>query len=588
MEKLNLQIKINLALAAVYSLLSISFNADISFLAFFISASFTAVLYYFTYVQLVKKDSVERLSAVRRTLQYEPFVYISAFAIQRSGKSGFPYAFDLICALVWIALMIFSFILLYKLNVKRIGNVNKNWENYVSSHPFKKPSGYKRIIYEIIDWGDALIQAVFTIVLLNIFILQLYEIPSESMVPTFLVKDRVVVFKTFAGPKFPLSSVGLPSVQNYKKGDIVVFRNPHYGNGRQEEVKSFFSQFVYMCTLTMVNINKDENGRPKADPLVKRICAVEGEQIYMLDGTLYVRTKDNPEWTAVKQDAFNAAWNLNTLSPSIKRRVQQIPLSETEISITNYIEKERRDLSLMNSKAECEYIGKRFKDYASSYVAPNSVKKEIISETELNCSILFNNSRNFALRLLKTDGGAVWFDDFINSWHRENKIENNCLKDADPYQDSNFKLNVMSKVIFARLVLRAAELNAQKKIDSYFDDETVKNYYQMAQYLETYILLLDQRNLPVFPANSADGKANYIPKNSYFMMGDNRYNSLDMRHSYNRSAVKLSAADSLSVRYNSNIAPVVVPKDRILGKADFRFWPLDRIGVPGSGVREKR
>nr|MCR5081437.1 hypothetical protein [Treponema sp.] len=106
MEKLNLQIKINLALAAVYSLLSISFHADISFLAFFISASFTAVLYYFTYIQLVKKDSVERLSAVRRTLQYEPFVYISAFAIQRSGKSGFPYAFDLICALVWIALMI--------------------------------------------------------------------------------------------------------------------------------------------------------------------------------------------------------------------------------------------------------------------------------------------------------------------------------------------------------------------------------------------------------------------------------------------------------------------------------------------------
>lgn len=588
MEKLTLQIKINLILAAVYTLLSISFNADVSVLSFFISGAFTAVLYYFTFVQLVKKNSVERLSAIRRTLQYEPFVYISAFAIQRSGKNGFPYAFDLVCALVWIALMICSFILLFRLNVKRIGKVSKDWESYISAHPFVKPSGLKRVIYEILDWGDALIQAVFTIVLLNIFIFQLYEIPSESMVPTFLVKDRVVVFKTFAGPKFPLSKVGLPSLQNYKKGDIVVFRNPHYGSDRQDEIKSFFSQFIYMCTLTTVNINKDENGQPKADPLVKRICAVEGEQIYMLDGILYARTKNNPEWSVVSLDSSSAAWNLNDLSPSVKRRVQLIPLSESDISISNYIEKERRELSLLNSKSECEYIGKRFSDYARSYVAPDSGKKDLLSEAELNSSILFNNSRNFALRLLNADGGAVWFDDFINSWHRENKIENNCLMNADPYEDANFKLNVMSKVIFARLVLRAAELNSQKKIDAFFEDETVKNYYQMAQYLENYILLMDQRNMPVFPACSADGKANYIPKNSYFMMGDNRYNSLDMRHSYRRSSVKLAPSDSLSVRYNSNMSPIVVSKDRILGKASFRFWPLDRIGVPGSGVREKR
>ena len=32
-----------------------------------------------------------------------------------------------------------------------------------------------------------------------------------------------------------------------------------------------------MLTLTSVNLNVDEDGNPIADPLVKRVCAVEGE-----------------------------------------------------------------------------------------------------------------------------------------------------------------------------------------------------------------------------------------------------------------------------------------------------------------------
>ena len=45
--------------------------------------------------------------------------------------------------------------------------------------------------------------------------MQLYEIPSESMVPTFLVKDKVFVSKIDCGPKFPLTDVGLPDFRKY-------------------------------------------------------------------------------------------------------------------------------------------------------------------------------------------------------------------------------------------------------------------------------------------------------------------------------------------------------------------------------------
>ena len=71
--------------------------------------------------------------------------------------------------------------------------------------------------------------------------------------------------------------------------------------------------------------------------------------------------------------------------------------------------------------------------------------------------------------------------------------------------------------------------------------------------------------MPVFPANKADGSASYIPANCYFMMGDNRFNSLDMRHSYDEKLVPLTKMDRYSVTYYSNIAPQVVNKKYILG-----------------------
>ncbi len=257
MKKLNVYIIINLILAIIFSFLSLSFHLDISLLAFPIAIIFTVFMYFVSYKELCQKKSVKHIIAIRRFFQYEPFVFISTWVIQRAGKSAMPFALDLIAALVWIAITVLSFMIQYKLSDKRVFALSKDWTEYHKKYPFKKPKGTLRIFYELAEWIDALIQAVFVIILLNIFFFQLYEIPSESMVPTFLVKDRVIVFKTAAGPKFPLSDVGLPYIQNYKKGDIVVFRNPHYADDRKSEVKTFLSQFIYMCTLTLVKTNTD-------------------------------------------------------------------------------------------------------------------------------------------------------------------------------------------------------------------------------------------------------------------------------------------------------------------------------------------
>lgn len=609
MEKLSCCIFINLILSGIFTLLSLSFSADISLAAFPVSLCFSVLLFYFAFFRLIKKQDISKISTVRRFFQYEPFVYITSFVLQRAGIKEVPFAVDVISALVWIAVTVMSFVILHFLSEKRVFAFSPAWKEYHEKNHQEKPSGIKRIFVEIFEWVDALIQAVFTIILLNIFFFQLYEIPSESMVPAFLVKDRVVVFKTLAGPKFPLSQAGIPYIQNYDRGDIVVFRNPHYSNDRKSEVKTFMSQFLYMCSLTLIKTNTDENGELKADPLVKRITGVPGEQLMLVDGILYARTKDNPEFKKVEEDSLWAAWDLNALDSKTKSRIRDFPFYKDEFQNVLDVEEARRSLDLVKAFEECEQLAQKVRPYASGKdLREESSVIHFIYPGDYYEFSLFNNAEILKEKILYNDGGAQWFDSFMTNWAYQvaaevfpekdktslssqdvkdalktfqcnGNAQGNSLVGGNLYDDSCFRLNVMTKIVFGKLILRNIQLDEEQvPFASRNSDEVRKDCYEEAQLLCDYILRLDQRNMSIFPPNNENNCAVYIPEDNYFMMGDNRYNSLDMRHSYEQKLIKLTPYDDFSVKYSSNLAPQYVSKKSILGKASFRFWPFDRIG----------
>ena len=102
-----------------------------------------------------------------------------------------------------------------------------------------------------LDWLDAIIFAVIVVVPLNIFILQAFRIPSSSMESTLMTGDYLFVGKLAYGPKLPERPLSIPFVHNtifgkksysdlikrdyrrlagfgdVERGDIVVFNFPH-------------------------------------------------------------------------------------------------------------------------------------------------------------------------------------------------------------------------------------------------------------------------------------------------------------------------------------------------------------------------
>ncbi len=576
-----------IASSLVFTLFQIHFVGDISAIAFPVSLVFSVWFAYESYVQLIKHLKIERLSLVVKLFQYLPYVLLASFVFRRAGETGTAHWYDVVTVLIWIVVMISSHGGLYFLSHKRVYEKNPELKKIREHSPTPNRSFFKKVVFEILDWVDAFVQAICTVVLINIFIFQLYEIPSESMVSEFLVRDRVVGLKLDAGPKFPLSEVGIPEMKRYERGDIVIFSNPHYGDDRESEVTSFLSQLVFMLTLTTVNLNVDENGDLKADPLVKRITGVEGEQLVMQDGILYSRTAENPTFTPVVQDSQWAQWNVAGLPAETLNKVIDVPMSQSEYDTMLQLEYERSMLDVEAAKEEAKSLSEQFATLSSrSSIRQGSIQKDSFSSrNELHVYSFLSNSDDIIRSIYYSNGGSTWFTSFMTDWiDTVSMYGKDDFIGGDIYSDAMFRQNLSMKLTFGRLAVRTAELlNAGISSNDQNQDRERFQYLQQAQNLMLYVLSInDMRNMEVFPPNDENGNAQYISKDNFFVMGDNRFNSLDMRHVYDSERKKITEYDPWSLYYDSNLSPQQISTDDILGTPVLRFFPFSRFGIPGS------
>jgi signal peptidase I len=159
----------------------------------------------------------------------------------------------------------------------------------------------------ILDWIEAFLWAAGVVLLINQYLFQAYQIPSGSMIDTLLIGDRIFVNKLVYGPEMLPGLGKLPSPWKPQRNQVIIFENPAYiSRGTAFDV---VQRLVYMLTLSLVDIDRDPDGQPKAHFLIKRCVGMPGDIWYNDHGNMNVTFLG--ETRAVSEGDYNTArgWN---------------------------------------------------------------------------------------------------------------------------------------------------------------------------------------------------------------------------------------------------------------------------------------
>lgn len=81
-----------------------------------------------------------------------------------------------------------------------------------------------------VDYAKAFFPVLLIILCVRSFVVEPFKIPSNSMMPTLLTGDFIFVNKFKYGLRLPITYKKVISIDEPKRGDVVVFRPPHRPN----------------------------------------------------------------------------------------------------------------------------------------------------------------------------------------------------------------------------------------------------------------------------------------------------------------------------------------------------------------------
>ncbi len=146
----------------------------------------------------------------------------------------------------------------------------------------------------VLSWVESFLWAAVVVLFLNQFLIQAYVIPSGSMIPTLEIGDRIFVNKAVYGPELIPGYGKLPGFRQPVRDEIIIFENPSYVS--RPPAVELFHRLVFMLTLSLVNLDRDEFGRPREQFLIKRAAGFEGDRIRIVDGRHEFRARGESVW----------------------------------------------------------------------------------------------------------------------------------------------------------------------------------------------------------------------------------------------------------------------------------------------------
>lgn len=130
----------------------------------------------------------------------------------------------------------------------------------------------KNIIKEISSWIFPILLAFFIVTLLNSKVFAKVQVQQSSMETTLFPYQQLIIDKFSYNFEEP------------KKGDIIIFLE-------NEEKGSIFDETLRTIDniISVFDNNKDKNG--KSSRLVKRVVGIEGDEVDIKDGYVYINGK---------------------------------------------------------------------------------------------------------------------------------------------------------------------------------------------------------------------------------------------------------------------------------------------------------
>ena len=145
------------------------------------------------------------------------------------------------------------------------------------------------------EWVEAFVVAAVIVTILRTFLFQIYKIPTKSMVPTLIPKDKIFVTKLLYGPKVPFTKWRIHGFKKPKRGEVVVFVPPHQRN------KVYIKRLIGLPgdSIRIKNGNIYVDGKIVIDPgIAKNIYTnqgryVEDDQVVVVPEGKYFFLGDN-------------------------------------------------------------------------------------------------------------------------------------------------------------------------------------------------------------------------------------------------------------------------------------------------------
>lgn len=155
----------------------------------------------------------------------------------------------------------------------------------------------KKVIRETIE---AIVIALILALIIRSFVVQAFKIPSSSMEPTLLIGDHLLVNKFIYGVSLPFAEHKVFPLKKPKSGDVFVFEfpgNPEYCKSFSSTIRKRFQNVVEKGSVWQL-ITDD------CKDFIKRVVAVEGDTVEVIDKKVYVNGKPLENNRGVNVDPY--------------------------------------------------------------------------------------------------------------------------------------------------------------------------------------------------------------------------------------------------------------------------------------------